>query len=290
MALLRQYPLDVQQVTLHAQTHHPVYSVLCAEGAFMLRVQPLRTRPRLEREAAHVALLAGQGLPVPTIIPTKEGQPVAATEEAVGLLMQRLEGERVAPHAVDVSLMARLGELLAALHAHALPQHALSEAEALFSAAGFYPLDQLLRHLNAQQRDDVQRVWRFLQPTLAVIGDRVLHGDVVLHNVLINGQRLVLVDWEYTRVGDVRWDLASLLWQVRPRADAMALQAALLEAYAHAGGEVADDLEAWLAARQLASLHWVAHNRALMPHSEDVIARRLYELVTFIHTGRLTRA
>lgn len=288
--LLRQFSLQVLSVSLHAQTHHCVYKVICVEGEFILRVQPLSTQPRLEREAAHLVLLAKRGLSVPTLVSTTAGSPFAITRGAVGLLMHVLAGERVTPQAVDAPLMARVGGLLATLHANRLPQNTTSEAQALFGEGGFYPLDDLRRRLHAQQQASVERVWRLLESTLAVVGDCLLHGDVVLHNMLVSTERVSLVDWEYTRAGDARWDLASLLWQVRPRADWPTLQAVLLDAYSRAGGMPVEGLEAWLAARQLASLHWVAHNRALVLNSDNVIDQRLRELLGFAATGHLARA
>ncbi len=287
--LLRQYALTNPQAQLHAETHHRVYLVTCEEGEFILRVQPTATRSRLEREVTHLRLLAAHGVPVAQVIPTRDGAPIAAAGDTLGLLMVRLSGERKALADVDAALMTRLGGLLALLHQQIIPHNALTEAEALFGVDGFYPLAALRQFLTHAQQAALERVWELLAPTLNVTGQTLLHGDFVLHNVLVTDQSLALVDLEYSRVGDARYDLASLLWQVRGRADWPALQSAFLAGYVDAGGQPHTELEPWLAARQLASLHWVAHNRALMPNADQVIAQRLQELSAFVTTGRLRR-
>jgi Ser/Thr protein kinase RdoA (MazF antagonist) len=289
LELLRHYALTRPQVSLYAETHHRVYLVACADGEFILRVQPAATRPRLEREVRHLTLLAAASVPVARVIPTREGASIAAAGAAIGLLMARLHGERRALAAADEALMARLGGLLALVHRHTIPDHAVSEAEALFGAAGFYPLEALRQCLTADQQAVLARVWDMLAPTLTAAGHTLLHGDYVLHNVLVTDEALALVDLEYSRAGDPRYDLASLLWQVRARSDWPALQAAFLAGYQEAGGAAYDALEPWIAARQLASLHWVAHNRALMPNSDAVIAQRLQELSAFVDDGQLRR-
>lgn len=289
LELLRHYALTRPQASLYAETHHRVYLVACAEGEFILRVQPAATRLRLEREVRHLTLLAAGGLPVARVIPTREGASLAAAGAAISLLMTRLHRERRALAAVDAALMARLGGLLAQLHQHTIPDPAMSEAEALFGAAGFYPLGALRQSLMAAQQAALDRVWGALAPTLATTGHTLLHGDYVLHNVLVTDEVLALVDLEYSRAGDPRYDLASLLWQVRVRGDWPALQAVFLAGYQAAGGTAYDALEPWIAARQLASLHWVAHNRALMPNSDAVIAQRLQELTVFVVEGQLHR-
>lgn len=289
LELLHQYALTRPQLSLHAETHHRVYLVACAESEFILRVQPATTRPRLEREVRHLALMAVGGLPVARVIPTREGASIAAAGAAIGLLMTRLHGERRALAAVDAALMARLGGLLAQLHQHTIPDPVMSEAEALFGAAGFYPLEALRQSLMMEQQAALDRVWTVLARTLDTTGHTLLHGDYVLHNVLVSDEALALVDLEYSRAGDPRYDLASLLWQVRVRGDWPALQAAFITGYQGAGGAAYDALEPWIAARQLASLHWVAHNRALMPNSDAVIAQRLQELSAFVADGQLRR-
>ncbi len=287
--LLRQYPLTTPQAQLHAETHHRVYLITSEEGEFMLRVQSTATRSRLEREVTHLRLLAAHGFPVARVILTRDGAPIAAAGDALGLLMMRLSGERKALADADAALMTRLGELLAALHQCPIYDNALSEADALFGVDGFYPLAALRQFLTHAQQAALERVWGLLAPTLNVTGQTLLHGDFVLHNVLVTGQSLALVDLEYSRAGDARYDLASLLWQVRGRADWPALQSAFLAGYVDAGGQSHAELEPWLAARQLASLHWVAHNRALMPNADQVIAQRLQELSAFATDGRLRR-
>ncbi|MFQ3658821.1 MAG: phosphotransferase [Anaerolineae bacterium] len=287
--LLHQYALTRPQAALYAETHHRVYLVACAEGEFILRVQSMTTRPRLEREVRHLTLLAAGSVPVARVIPTREGASIATAGAVIALLMTRLHGERKTLAALDTALATRLGGLLAQLHHHTFSENTITEAEALFSATGFYPLEALRQSLTTQQRAALDRVWDTLAPTLATTGHTLLHGDYVLHNVLVTDEALALVDLEYSRVGDARYDLASFLWQARVRSDWPALQAAFITGYQEAGGASYDELEPWIAARQLASLHWVAHNRTLMPNSDAVIAQRLQELSAFVVDGHLRR-
>lgn len=287
--LLRQYMLTRPQVSLYAETHHRVYLVGSVEGEFILRVQPVTTQSRLEREVRHLTLLAAAGVPVARVIPTREGASIATSGAAIALLMTRLRGERKTLATLDTALATKLGGLLAQLHHHTFPDNTTTEAEALFGAAGFYPLEALRQSLATEQQAVLDRVWDTLAPTLATAGHTLLHGDYVLHNILVADRSLALVDLEYSRAGDARYDLASLLWQARVRSDWPALQAAFITGYQGAGGAAYHELEPWLAVRQLASLHWVAHNRALVPNSDAVIAQRLQELSAFVVDGQLYR-
>jgi len=256
----------------------------------MLRVQHASTRPRLEQEAAHLAVISARGISVPVPVLTIQGSSIAVDREEVGLLMKRLPGTRPTLETVDAALMERAGRVLAAVHQHSVPNSTLSEGDALFGEQGFYPLAALRLHLTALQQEALNQVWSALKDVLETVGRCLLHGDFVLHNLLVDGQSMALVDLEYSRLGDARYDLGSLLWQTRTRPDWPALQAAFLRSYQDAGGSIQGELEPWLAIRQLASLHWVAHNRSLVPHAEQVIEQRLQELVDFTVHGHLQRA
>jgi Ser/Thr protein kinase RdoA (MazF antagonist) len=288
--LLSQYALTNVKAALHAHTHHRVYLIESDQGTYVLRVQHVSTRPRLEQEGGHLAILAARGLPVPSIVLTAQGDSTAVDGEEVGLLMRLLSGERPTLETVDEALMARAGQLLAAVHGHSASDSPLSEGDALFGERGFYPLAALRLRLTALQQEALRRVWSVLEDTLAQVGRCLLHGDFVLHNLLVDGESLALVDFEYSRFGDARYDLGSLLWQIRVVPNWPALQAAFLRSYQDAGGIIQGELEPWLAVRQLASLHWVAHNRSLVPRAEQVIEQRLRELVDFTVGGHLQRA
>jgi thiamine kinase-like enzyme len=59
--------------------------------------------------------------------------------------------------------------------------------------------------------------------------ERPCHNDLIVQNVIDDGTRLRIVDWEYAGMGDVFFDLACLATHAGLDAD---MRAALLEAYA----------------------------------------------------------
>lgn len=289
-ALLAQYGLDDARLTFVAHTHNYVYAVHSTQGDYMLRLQPLATKPRLEQEIMHLKLLAGRA-PVPRLHATPTGAWLVQSAAQVGILLERLAGEPPAPAQITSDDMQRFGQTLAQLHAAlpTLPHAPRGEWESLFSASGAYPMTGLLAHLSSRQAEIVTETMQQLSTMLTAADTQpasLLHGDFVLHNLLVDATQVHLIDFEYSRYGQPAYDVGTLLWQVRARPDWTLMQAAVLAGY---GWERCDD--GWLVVRQLASLHWVANNRDVAGYSgaDEILAQRVQELSDYLQNGVLIR-
>lgn len=100
-----------------------------------------------------------------------------------------------------------------------------------------------------------------------------IHGDVALANVLVVGDRAVLVDWEGAGLGDPAWDLASAVGLLRDL-DPQGAQA-FLTAYWRAGGPAPLD-DGVLAVRALQTA-WQAAATALQAGRADLDVAPLLE-------------
>lgn len=125
----------------------------------------------------------------------------------------------------------------------------------------------------------------------------LIHADLLAKNVLFNGAAIAALDFEYSGWGYFLYDLAPLLWQLRGErsADYAQLEDALLAGYRSARAGVTidrDALEAFVAARQLASCRWLLqnlHQPQLRVAAPDLIRQRTAELEAFIGSGVLRR-
>ena len=115
----------------------------------------------------------------------------------------------------------------------------------------------------------------------------LIHADLLSKNALFGRAAVAALDFEYSGWGYFLYDLAPLLWGLRGerRADYAPLEDALLDGYRSARPNAQVDreaLEAFVAARQVASCRWLLQNRH-HPHlrsaAPDLIRQRTAELV-----------
>jgi aminoglycoside phosphotransferase (APT) family kinase protein len=190
-------------------------------------------REDVRREALLLPLLALHRLPTPRLLAFVEDDDwsVAITE--------RLPGQHglalLADTRADLTpLYQRLGGVLAMIHQLTLPARRelqpLEErcrlAQAVLVAAAVPPaLKEVLDAGLLVVAESNQRV--------------LVHGDVGLHNLLWDGQRLFLLDWEWAAPGTPLLDLAWLRWTIQWRGLPQAVWQAFVEGYYAAGGSIA---------------------------------------------------
>jgi aminoglycoside phosphotransferase (APT) family kinase protein len=171
-----------------------------------------RKRADLRHEATLLRLLQGTGLPVPMLVALAEDE--AWTVE----VQEQIDGEPGVvcynERAPELPRIAQaLGVLLARIHS--LPLAPPDEA-ALLQAARVAQIQQLLPQLDLA--GDLQVL---LQAVLAHSiwqqGSCLVHGDAGIHNILWDGQRVALLDWEWSAWGTPLADLAWVAWTLRWR-------------------------------------------------------------------------
>jgi aminoglycoside phosphotransferase (APT) family kinase protein len=189
----------------------------------------------LRAEVAMQSLAAGAGL----------APPIVLAPEARGFIVSRHAPGRV-PSARDMRdprLLRRVGAWIAALHRLPLPQ-GLPVVDIGERAAGY-----LARALADRPDPFLDRLARTLDARRAELAAPArlapCHHDLHRRNFLDDGQRLLVVDWEYAGPGDPAADLASC---IAYHALEGVRAAALLDGYRATDTELA---------RRVAALGWV---------------------------------
>jgi aminoglycoside phosphotransferase (APT) family kinase protein len=191
-------------------------------------------REDVRHEALLLPLLALHSLPTPRLLAFVEDDDwsVAITE--------RLRGQHGLALLADtmtdlVPLYQRLGGALAVTHQLTLP-----------TGRELQPLEERCRlarvALVAAAVPPVLK--QALEKGLTILAEQgqqvLIHGDVGLHNLLWDGQRLFLLDWEWAAPGTPLLDLAWLRWTIQWRGLPQAVWQAFAKSYCVAGGSLAD--------------------------------------------------
>ncbi len=172
----------------------------------------VKTAPpdRLDREwraLSALSLLGDVTTFAPHPLERGEARAWIATEQIHGTTLRRLEGRAL------VDAFARVGAALrwlrscgaAAPDLAARPWLGLAALRAADLSSMCEPALDFVASLHRDQA---------LQGALAQIDagtEDFVHGDLHLDNVVDNGARAVLVDWEMAGAGDARWDIAMLV-------------------------------------------------------------------------------
>lgn len=145
-----------------------------------------------------------------------------------------------------------------------------------------------------QVGQQVGRVFATLGQTRTSYG--LIHGDLHQQNILFHEGQARALDFEYCGWGYFLYDFTPLLWQLKLRPDYAELEQALWEGYQAVRPLPSDwraHLETLIAARQVASIRWLAlnhENPSVYPHAQAMMAQRTEELRRFLAEGRLERA
>ena len=172
----------------------------------------------------------------------------------------------------------------------------------LFGADSPYQSARESQALEAGQREVFARVAERVGQVMARLDRQpssfgLIHADLLAKNVLFDDDAIAALDFEYSGWAYFLYDLAPLLWQLRGErsGDYAQLERALLAGYQSARAAATidrDALEAFIAARQLASCRWLLQNlhhpkvRDLAP---ALLGQRTAELAAFLSSGVLMR-
>ena len=191
---------------LPSGVHNRAFRIDTREGCFVLRLQPDGRAAILganrQREAALHAAAATHGL-APGVVYADPGGQCLVTEYVAG---RRWSADDMQ----DPAALERLGHLLRTLHAIDPPRVAPLRIDALIRQH----CRRLARAFPAE-RAALRRLVADCAAQLEAIGSSrrrpaIVHNDLH-HSNIIDGPRLVLIDWEYAGVGDPLFDLACVL-------------------------------------------------------------------------------
>jgi len=256
------------------------------------------TRTGIESELAWLDAVREQtGLSTVSALPGRDGLAVREAHLDTPrhlVLFGHLDGRHVAPGEPMAPMFRRLGEQTARLHRHAkgwtrpgwFERFAWDEA-AVFGRAATWGDWRAAPGVTPDIRALLERVERTITRRLATYGkgaDRygLIHADLRLANVLVDGDTLHLIDFDDCGFGWFGYDFAAAISFMEDDPQIPALRAAWVAGYREAGALGESDLamlDTFVMLRRMALLAWIGSHmestepQALAPHFAHGTAR-----------------
>lgn len=296
-------------VTWMAHTHNAVFNV--QNGPYLavltlykhnVSVSRLQSEARwLQAISEQTELVVGRPIKLLSVHDTQTGNIIR------GVLKAYVEGAPKAPLDLSIDDMARIGSFLAQLH-HFSEQYEPPadfdrprlDYDGLFGKGGTYDPGEAIAVFTAHQLSIIEQTTERIHKAMNEIGQDqadfgLVHGDMLSKNILFHEGDVRAIDWEFSGWGYYLYDMTPLLWQLKSQANYDDLAAALWSGYtskrplpAHYGPL----LDTFIAARQVASMRWLASNLdhpMVKGHAQALIQQRTQELQEFLKTGKLRR-
>lgn len=294
-------------------THNAVFDVSHNNLAYVLKMvstkAPQAHNP-VAREYRLLSRLSELGDSIPRIVRQDDESPyVAHSADSIvyAVLYHKYVGSSPTNETITPAIMRKLGTWLGHFHntqpdLTGLPLIHL-DWDGLFADTGiYYPGDENMGVFTPEQHTIIAAVTERVRLAMQAIGQAeaqfgLIHGDLLLKNILLDDDsNLRILDFEYCGRGYYLYDLTPSLWQLKPHPDYARFASALWDAYLQARPQAAPHhhwLETLIAARQVASMRWVAANQQnpyVVGKVEHILAQRTAELDDFLTSGILTRA
>jgi Ser/Thr protein kinase RdoA (MazF antagonist) len=228
-------------------------------------------------------------------------------EPVTGALFEWIDGQPMTWDSITLEQVQQAGTFLAGLHTFSrrfVPPQGFARPrldwEGLFGAdspynpgegAAIFTPDQL--EVFAQVEARVGGVMSQLGESADTFG--LIHADFIVKNFLYKDDDLYVIDFDDGGWGYYLYDLAPLLTQMKGEPRYPEIYAAYWRGYTSVRplpeGDQAQ-LEAFIAARHLASCRWVAgnlQNPRIRERAAEVIAHRTSELRLFLDTGAISQ-
>lgn len=281
------WPIAVRELSLVSRSENYAFRVEDERGhLFVLRLHRpgYHTFEELVSEQTWTAALREAGIDVPVPLPTRSGDGYATAfvgdEQRHAGMLEWVPGDTLgglmdgaAPEFID-DCYARIGEVMAALHAQAsawrvpggFTRHAF-DAGGLMGVGGETPFWGRFWEshlLAAEDRLLLSRLRDRIGPVLASL-DRspesygMIHADLHPQNVIVNGKRLHVIDFDDAGFGWHAYDFAVCLG-AHGRADFARRQSAFLNGYRRVGEpdeRMVALIPLFLLIRSLASIGWI---------------------------------
>ena len=286
---------DIAAITRVSVSENIVFRVTDAAGKpFVLRLH----RPgyhdydELVAEQTWTRALVEAGVDAPIAIPTRGGKgyarvTVGGEQRYVGMLAwvegetlgdaiaKRLRDHRAKQDAEQALRrhFAALGQLMAAVHNQAsdwdvpegFSRHAF-DADGFVGEQPFWGRFWESPHLNASQRRNLEGLRRPIHDILSAYGKErgtysLIHADLHPDNIIVNGARLHIIDFDDAGFGWHPYEFAVALYNYQHDVRFDALRDALVNGYRRLrpiADEAVELVPLFLLVRSLASIGWVA--------------------------------
>jgi Ser/Thr protein kinase RdoA (MazF antagonist) len=285
---VERFPVEAVHIEAVMQSENVTFRVTNRDGGmpYVLRLHRpgYNSLEELESERIWVQALKGTGVPVPTSLETCRGGhftrvdiPGTAEQRFAGMTTW-LEGEPLGNFLKSCSdeserkrMFFSFGEIAAAFHKQSAgwrpPPGFIRRRLGLESLLGEDPFwGRFWEHpeLNASERALLLRSRQSLRRSLGAYGQKpgtfsLIHADFTLDNILFDGDRLAVIDFDDCAYGWHMYDMASLLIECVLQSDFAELQEALFEGYRRCRSltqQDADMLSDFLLVRGMAIIGW----------------------------------
>lgn len=313
--VLGAYDMHDAEVRWLAETHNVVLSVTHDAQQYVLRFETANSPDMalLESEALWLKTLASNGLlvPYPVIMIQVESDEELKIDDIApviqGVLFDYLPGKSPTPDTITPEIMGTIGGVMAQMHEIAVrgkPPRTFRrprlDFSGLFEKSGIYHPGEGANIFSHEQRRIMDETTDVVRAAMDAVGQRqetfgIIHGDLLFKNILLFEDTIRMLDFEYCGFGYYIYDLTPVLWQLKTHPQYRELRDALWDAYCAVRPvmrKARPHLEAFIAARQVASMRWLAgnlHNPAVAASAEQLIATRSDELAGYLKTGELKR-
>lgn len=283
---LEAWPLTVADVGRVSVSENIAFRVTDAQGrSYVLRLHrpEYHNHAELVSEQTWTAALLDAGVDVPVAVKAADGRgyvPVdVGDERRYSGLLEWVDGDTLAARInagreTDVrASYARLGGIMAVLHAQAsgwtpppgFTRHAF-DADGLMGEQPFWGRFWESPHLDPGQR---RRLDTLRHRVRAMLRDyrtdtevfSLIHADLHAANVIVDGDRLHVIDFDDAGFGWHAYDFAVALYHHQDDADYPAIRDALIEGYRQVRpveDETVAMIPLFLLVRSLASIGWTA--------------------------------
>ncbi|MFD2646218.1 phosphotransferase enzyme family protein [Devosia albogilva] len=294
------------------RSENETFLVETGQGAFTLRVHRVgyQSRPAIESELAWLsALRRDTNLDIPEPVPGRDGgllQSFVTTtgEPRLAVLFRFVSGSEPQPDDDLVGLFGRLGEYAAVLHGHTEKwqrpsgfERPVWEAATILDADAPWGDWRLAPGVDRSVRSVLDRLDSALWLRLAEYGKSperfgLIHADMRLGNLLVEGDRVTLIDFDDCGFCWFAYDFAAAISFHETQPVIPGLKAAWLEGYTRIRKLDAADLkslDAMVMLRRMALLAWIGSHAdtALAQQHMDGFAAGTAELAERYLAGAL---
>jgi Ser/Thr protein kinase RdoA (MazF antagonist) len=274
------------RATLVNLSENQTFRVDGPNGTYMLRVHRpgYQSLAGIRSELAWLtALRTDTDLPIPRPVPGRDGELIQEIAQArTAVLFAYEQGREPTPADDLVPIFRRLGHFAATTHLHTIRWRPPADftrptwdASSMLDADGLWGDWRLAPNMTPEIRRTLDALEPRLRAALAAYGkspDRfgLIHGDMRLGNLLLDGDRLTLLDFDDCGFGWFVYDLAASLSFIETRAELPALIAAWLDAYQKLRPLTPADvamIEPMILLRRMVLLAWIGS------HGETALAQ-----------------
>lgn len=297
------------QLNWLSQTHNAVFKVEYSGEQSILRLhQPDSiAQVRLQSEVTWLQALRQAGIQAVPEVRAVVHLTDDAGRAVSGVLFAYLPGISKTPHELSAKEWRAIGSILGRIHRVAQSFDPPSgfdrprlDFTGLFETGGLYDPGENHVLFEPEQLAVIQSAMDRVRAAFDALDFQpvdfgMIHGDLLLKNVLFRDNHLYVLDFEFCGWGSYLYDLAPLLWQLKSDARYEVWADYVMRGYFDVIPEAAEHanlIENLIVARQIASMRWLARNQQLpmvAGRATDLIDQRATELRQFLKTGKLLR-